>query len=101
MFDWKIVWFCELLGLFQRFFLVESDPKNAFGCMGYNLMHYFGLHQGEDNENPVLSAFFDLLTGRRLHSGVVDLSRFRLGIVSIHSHENRAKGYCRQHGLQH
>jgi hypothetical protein len=101
MFDWQIVWFCELLGLFQRFLLAESDPKNAFGCMGYNLIHYSGLHQGGDNENPVLSAFFDLLTGRRLHRGVVDTSRFRLGIVFIHSHETRAKGYSRQPCLQH
>ena len=28
------------LGLFQKFFWAESDPKVWFGCIAHNLMHY-------------------------------------------------------------
>ena len=30
------------LGLREKFFGAESDPKMLFGCMAYNLMHYSG-----------------------------------------------------------
>jgi hypothetical protein len=43
MFDWKIVWFLWAIGLFQKIFRVEFDPKVQLEYIVRTLVDYSSL----------------------------------------------------------